>query len=392
MRPFGKLPAPMFITRGRVALIGGAALGIFACSKNPLAPRAGHEANAVHGVDCSAVKAPLEPDLALWEPASRAQLDKLRRQGVVAVRYETHGCEVSLELLPQCVGPKNRYVYSPYSATDTKIARDASELFAKLPLGAANASSLLRDHRVLRMDAKLVGTVGLPAGSTITEYDLVGPECKRATHVISAVYVGGFAMAAADARQVGSTNLFAAPPIDGMTREGQAQICERADAEGIELPGCSVPLRVALAPIGGAAPQAAVPRKEPACSAGEVFDGRRCAPEPGSSEGDGGTSDARVFDQSAVERVVRDKQPSVKRKCWETAGGNIRRVNVTVTTTVDLQGRVSKADAQVVDVDGSADVAQMVARCISGEIQTWQFPEPEKERVLTLPFHLIRQQ
>ena len=384
----------MLIARGCLALVGGAALGIIACNKNP-PPRGAHDASSVAGVDCSAVKPPAEPDLVAWDPASRAQLDKLRRQGVVAVRYEARGCDVSLELLPQCIGPKNRYVYSPYSATETKIAHDLSELFTKLPLGASNVSSLLKGRNALRADAKLVGTVGLPPGTTISEYDLVGPECKRATHVISAVYVGGFAMAAADERRLRSTNLLAAPPIDGMTREGQAQICDRAEAEGIELPGCSVPLRVALLPLGSAALAPTPARTEPVCATGSVFDGRRCTPDPGSAgrgSTDPSTAEPRVFDQNAVERVVRDKQGAVRRKCWETAGGSVRRVNITVTTTVDPQGRVAKADAQVVDVDGSADVAQVVARCIAGEVQTWQFPEPEKPRELTLPFHFIRQQ
>lgn len=383
--------------RGRLALacvVGVVAgVGIAGCNKGPGArgPRV--------GADCAAVKAPAEPDLMAWEASSRAQLDRLRRQGVVAVRYEMRDCELSLELLPQCVGPKNRYVYSPLSETDTKIARDQGELFAQLPLGAENVSGLISGRRAFRADAKVVGRVGLPAGSTITEYDLVGPECKRATHVIGAVYVGGFATAVADAREVEARNLFASgTPIEGMTREGQAQVCERAVAEGIELAGCSVPLRVALIPLDGKAPP-------PTCPAGFVFDGTRCAREAAttcgaesSSGADAGCTPAepvaaepRVFDQNAVERLVREKQGAVKRKCWETAAESVRRVNIAVTTTIDPRGRVTRADAQLVDSDGSADVGLAVARCIAGEIQTWQFPEPERQQVLTLPFHLIRQ-
>jgi len=372
---FDTLLPSMSITRCGLALVGGAALGILACTSGPPA-RAPHSAS-LEGVDCDAVELPSEPDLVAWDAPSRAQLDKMRREGVVAVRYEAHGCEVSLELLPRCIGPKNRYVYSPYSATDTKIARDPSELFAKLPLGASNVSGLLKEHGALRTDAKLVGAVGLPPGSTITEYDLIGPECKRATHVVSAVYVGGFALAAADQRT--STNLFAAPPADGMTREGQAQICDRAEAEGIELAGCSVPVRVALLPLAGAAAQAGLAQAPPPERAAES-----AAVEPSSSE-------PRVFDQNAVERVVRAKQGAVKRRCWETASDSVRRVNIAVRMTIDPQGRVTKADAQLVDSEGSADVALAVARCISGEIQTWQFPEPEKTQELTLPFHLLRQ-
>ena len=354
--------------------------------------------DALKGVDCKAVKAPAEPDLMAWDPSARAQLDKLRRQGVVAVRYEAEGCDVSLELLPQCVGPKNRYVYSPFSATDTKIARDHTELLAQLPLGAENVSGWIEGRRALRADARLVGAVGLPAGDTVTEYDLVGPECKRATHVVGVVYVGGFAMASVGAGDVVATDLFAAPtPVEGMTREGQAQICERAEAEGIELSGCAVPLRVALIPLAGRAPPLA-------CPAGLTFDGRRCLrPVVDACAGDASAGDAdagcasgavagpRVFDQGAVERVVREKHGAVRRKCWESASESVRRVNVTVTTTIDPHGRVARAEAELVDADGSADVGLAVARCIAGEIRTWQFPEPERQQVLTLPFHLIRQ-
>ncbi|MBX3223579.1 MAG: AgmX/PglI C-terminal domain-containing protein [Labilithrix sp.] len=382
--------------RGRRSL-GWAALFVVLAACRGQSAQAPRGLDALTGVDCGAVKAPSEPDLMAWDASSRAQLDKLRRQGVVAVRYEAEGCDVSLELLPQCVGPKNRYVYSPFSATDTKIARDHTELLAQLPLGAENVSSLVGGRRALRTDAKLVGAVGLPAGSTITEYDLVGPECKRATHVVGVVYVGGFALASADARDVNARDLFASPtPIEGMTREGQAQICERAESEGIELAGCSVPLRVALIPLDGKAPPLT-------CPPGLVFDGKRCLrPVAETCSGDAAPGDAgagcaaagaeaRVFDQNAVERVVREKQGAVKRKCWESASESVRRVNVAVTTTIDPQGHVARADAELVDSEGSADVALAVARCIAGEIQTWQFPEPERQQVLTLPFHLIRQ-
>jgi hypothetical protein len=210
--------------------------------------------------------------------------------------------------------------------------------------------------------------------------------------------VGGFAMAAADSGQVNTTNLFASPrPIEGMIREGQAQICERADAEGIELAGCSVPLRVALIALDGQ-PAAVVDKTSPrGCASGLVEGGKRCAPKRCVADEDGGcttsepSGEPRPFDQSAVERVVRERQGAVRRNCWEAAADSVRRVNIAVTTTIDLRGRVVHADAQLLDSEGSADVAASVARCIGGQIMTWQFPEPETQKVLTLPFHLIRQ-
>jgi len=54
---------------------------------------------AFGGVKYSAVRPQTEPDLMAWDPGSRANLSRLRHQGVVAVRYEAKGCNVELELL-----------------------------------------------------------------------------------------------------------------------------------------------------------------------------------------------------------------------------------------------------------------------------------------------------
>jgi hypothetical protein len=351
-----------------------AVLGI-ACSKSSPAG-SGSSPKAPKDLNCSAVRPPAEPELMAWEPSSRAELDKLRRRGVVAVRYEAHGCEVSLELLPNCIGPKNRYVYSPFKKTSTKIAHDLNELFVQLPLGAPNVSSLMNDNQALRTDSRLVGTVGLPAGTTVTATDLVGPECKRATHVVSVLYVGGFAMAAAKPSQVNAKNLFdvATPPRDGMTREGLVQACQNADTQGVELSGCAVPLRVALLPLYDALPTA---QRE----AGQA---RPKTDEPAPAE-------LGLFDDSAIERIVRDRHGIVKRKCWDGAPNTVRRVDVTITTTVSKEGRAARVEPQIVDSEGAPDDVGAVARCVAGEVQAWAFPLPEKERTVKLPFHLIRQ-
>jgi hypothetical protein len=383
--------------RAPACIFALATMGVLACKKSPDGTAS---ATPTQAVDCAAVREQVEPELMAWDSPSRTQLDRLRRQGVVAVRYETHGCEVSLELLPQCIGPKNKYVYVPFNASDTKIAHDANELFAQLPVGAANLSGLLKDRRALRTDFKLVGSIGLPEGSTIGEYDLVGPECRRATHIISAVFVGGFSMASAAASQVnGAGNLFSRGDTmaggEAVAREGHPAICERAEAEGVELGGCSVPLRVSLIALGQ-------PARAPTCPKTQAWDGHRCAPtrhpdvaaagtrgDEASTPSDGGA--ARPFDQNAIERVTRQHQGAIRRTCWEATTESMKRVTVTVSARVDVQGRVVSTDAQVLDSDGPADVATVVARCIATEIRGWQFPEPDSEKVLTLPFHLIRQ-
>ncbi len=370
---FGKICGSMGSGRRAFALTFTAFV-IVACTKKAPVTSASALAEATEGVNCSAVSAPTEPELMAWDASARAELTKLRQKGVVAVRYEAKGCDVSLELLPNCIGPKNRYVYSPFSTSTTKIAKDKNELFTQLPLGAANVASRLKDHRAIRTDTKLVGTVGLPAGSTVNETDFVGPECKRATHLVSMVYVGGFAMADADIHQISATNLFELPqPREGMTREGYAQICQRSDAEKIELPGCAIPVRVALLPFHSAGPA-------PVGPAPVVKSTEPSAVEEG------------PFDQSAIERIVRDRHGAVKRKCWDTVTDpNVKKLDVTIVTTVGKDGRVAKADAQVTDSEGPADVVQGVAKCVSTEVQAWGFPRPDQEKVVNLPFHLLRQ-
>jgi hypothetical protein len=351
-------------------------IGLVACTKKPPTTVA---ASASSGgvpkdVDCRAVHAPADPELMAWDASARVELDKLRHRGVVAVQYEAHGCDVSLELLPLCIGPKDRYVYSPFSTSQTKIAHDVKQLFAQLPLGATNVSSLLDGHRALRLDTKLVGTVALPAGTTVTETDLVGAECKRATHIISTLYVGGFAMAATDPNQVNATNLFElTEPREGLKREGYAQACKRADAEKIELAGCAVPLRVALTPLDHTTKPI-----EANASGGRVK--REVMVEP-----------SGAFDQNAIEKVVRDGGPIVKRKCWEPASPTVKRVEVAVTVTVDTEGRVVRAQPQLADSEGPVDLATIVAKCVSSEIQAWPFPKPDAERSVILPFYFIRQ-
>lgn len=213
-------------------------------------------AEAFGGVRCSAVRPQTEPDLMAWDPASRANLTRLRRQGVVAVRYVANGCDVQLELMSNCIG-RGAYAFSPYSASETKTAHNAAELYTKLPIGAAHLSGNLKGTRALRTDYRLVGMASLPPSATLSAQDLSGADCKRATHVISAIYLGGFAMVAGESRELdamasafgvsaGGSTSASAQRID---REGEPQGCDKAIADLAEHPLCAAPLRIGLMPL-----------------------------------------------------------------------------------------------------------------------------------------------
>ncbi|MCA9639981.1 MAG: SUMF1/EgtB/PvdO family nonheme iron enzyme [Myxococcales bacterium] len=219
---------------------------------------------ALGDMDCGKVKAQDAPDLMGWDPAARANLDRMRQQGMVAVRYSKNGCDVKLELLPNCKvragRGKRTYAWSPYSANETKIAHNQAELYAKLPLGAVGLSAKVGGERSLRTDYMLVGTRSVEVGKTINTDQLVeSDDCSKATHVITTIYYGGFALASGANKEIEAEASVFGMGAGGsqkssqelLANEGNADACKKAQASGEEQPTCNVPLRVNLAEIEG---------------------------------------------------------------------------------------------------------------------------------------------
>lgn len=211
---------------------------------------------AFEGVQCSAVRPQTEPDLMAWDPGSRLKLNALRKDGVVAVRYQAKGCNVELEVLPCVAGGPASYRFEPYSANEHKVAHNANELFAQLPVGAARFAGSVKGNRALRTDYMLAGQYGLPTGTSFKASELRGPRgvCERATHVVSAVYVGAFAMAAGESRAIeASASLLLAQAggsshadVESLGEEGSAEACKVSQTEAKENARCAVPLRIGL--------------------------------------------------------------------------------------------------------------------------------------------------
>lgn len=265
LRFMSPLRAPRLPFRAALLLMLGAPVLPFVlpgCAGGPAGAVAGDPATVkeAFGVRCDAVRAQEAPDLMAWDPAARANLDRLRKAGVVAVRYEAKGCDVKLELLPNCKGPSS-YKYSGYAARETKTAKDATEVFASLPLGAQSIAGKVSKGKMLRTDYILVGTDSLKADARIARASLRGPDCARATHVVSTVYVGGFAMEAGTSAELGATvSVFGvgagasqARSSERLAREGDATACEDALKSGKETSLCAVPLRVGLLALDGLA-------------------------------------------------------------------------------------------------------------------------------------------
>ena len=251
----------------RVLFKAGAAALLLGCTPPPVAgdalkgPTTGE---AFAGVQCSSVRPQTEPDLMAWDPASRLKLNALRKDGVVAVRYQAKGCNVELEVLPCVAGGPTSYRFEPYSANEHKVAHNASELFAQLPVGAARLAGSIKGNRSLRTDYMLAGQYGLLTGTSFKLSDLRGPRdvCERATHVVSAVYVGAFAMAAGESRAIeSSVSLLGVgaggkglAEVESLGEEGNAEACRASQADAKESTRCAVPLRIGLLALEGASP------------------------------------------------------------------------------------------------------------------------------------------
>jgi hypothetical protein len=214
----------------------------------------------------------------------------MRRQGVLAVRFATEGCKVSLELLQNCIGDGS-YAFAPYPATERRIAHDQQELGAALPLLSVNLGSKITSGRALRTDFDLAGMAALPVGKPFSRRDLHGQGCDRATHVVSRVYLGGFAIAVGESRSIeAAATVFGAGAHgasvrdqEQLTSEGNAEACKDAQRTGTESPTCAVPLRLTLQPINDAtAADYGAANKTPnldehGCAKGrQIWNGRGC--------------------------------------------------------------------------------------------------------------------
>ncbi len=310
-------------------------------------------------VSCSAVRPQTEPDLMAWDPGSRGNLSRLRKEGVVAVRYEAKGCNVELELLPNCIGPGAQYKYSQYPEEQTKVARNSEELYAELPLGAARLSGKLKGNRALRTDYRLVGLSAIPAGRSFTPADLKGPDCARATHVISTVYLGGFTLVAGDLSEVeGGGSVFAVGGAKGgsaskserLDSAGDPESCEAAAKEGVEHPRCSVPLRIGLISIEGRAPTVATPTSAPPLPAPTArTSAARPAPAIGSRVSRGPDWKWQAQDKSGAGTVVGEDGTGWVKVRWPDGSTNSYRwgydgkYDLVVTTSAPPPSSVASA-------------------------------------------------
>jgi hypothetical protein len=147
---------------------------------------------------CGVVKSHARPLIIEWPSADRAALEGLveKNNGLVAVRYA--GCE--MEIVRRCV-VAGRYGFTAVEPKrDDQEFRSADELYAKIPLGAAQLESQLERHGALTLEMTVVGHYET-GRERVARSELRG-DCEAATHVISAVTVGAFKLSSGSGAKI----------------------------------------------------------------------------------------------------------------------------------------------------------------------------------------------
>jgi formylglycine-generating enzyme required for sulfatase activity len=264
------------------------------CSPSPLNSKASMDALHDEGVaalstgkSCKAIRLSTEPDLLGWDPGSRGKLVSIASQGLAVVRYHEQGCDVELTVLGGCFSRKARYEYRAYSENQQKTASNEFELYANFPVGIAELRGQLTQGRGVRADYHLAGVERIPVGISFQPRDLEG-DCTGATHVVSAIYRGVFAIAAGQSSELrADLSLLGGQQKESLNLLDHAGEPERCDLSGALRPGCDVPLRLELSPIEHAEQvgSATVGSPDALPEAETVTNGRRCpehmAPIPG---------------------------------------------------------------------------------------------------------------
>lgn len=206
---------------------------------------------------CRRAATGMSPLVTEWPASEKANLEAAVQNGAVVVAYS--GC--TMRLLPDCQVPGGYSWQRTTPASDVMEIADENDLYAKLPLGAASLSGELKRSGQLAIATHVTGHLRLREGG-VEDVAAAGP-CAQATHIVSAVSVGAFALSrggAAQARaQASVTGFGEAGGSQSQTASlvrsaGDPKSCTESTAEAPH-PNCNSPLQVFLTAIPGRTPE-----------------------------------------------------------------------------------------------------------------------------------------
>jgi len=228
--------------------------GLSGMTKPPTADLTGQAASQA-AVD------PNRPLVVDWPASARVQLSSLSKVALTQRKLlVVHYAGDSIAVLPYC-GAVGVYAYDAADgATPEKdVIKDSIALQASLPFTAAKVGGRLQSGQALVVDASVVGELRANKGAFApTDLD-GGPDCGRATHVVTALSLGAFRLdsSATNAAEVqgGGGSVGASGAAEASNQRinfgGDLSKCGAATGHDSQPPdGCASPVGVELRPIG----------------------------------------------------------------------------------------------------------------------------------------------
>lgn len=236
---------------------------------------AGRQLDAAGQSHCSVVKDPNKPLIVEWSGMDAAELEARLLRGVVAVRYEN--CE--MEVLPACA-PPGAYAYGATTTGRQNLhIGSLDDLLINIPLGLAELGGRVERGEALDLGLVVVGRYEAPR-LDYTAADLPGgPECSRATHVVTGVSLGAFRLTASQdtLRRGGVRGAVGGGSVDRIevvkeSPPGMLEACAQiGGGDDARRAACTAPIRLEVTPLvaSSAPPGTLVP---PELRAGPAMD------------------------------------------------------------------------------------------------------------------------
>ncbi len=238
-----------------LAALTGASLVILSGCSDPVLIKAPEVADADDVATCRVAKDPLNPLIVEWPGTSKVQLDSTSKHGLVIVSYA--GC--TLKVLAGC-NSRGSYRFTGVTpARDTLRVATESDLYARLPLGAASLKGELATGSSLDLNYVAVGERRAETAPS----DMDG-DCEGATHYVNRMTLGAYALDAVASGSAGGGLEVQGAGVGANRKEslrrlrgsGEIAKCEVSapDDEGQAIKsGCAAILQIGIAPLPGAA-------------------------------------------------------------------------------------------------------------------------------------------
>lgn len=265
----------------------GTAVQALACGAAPPLPIQGQRGmldRTAAAQKCEeAAKGHDRPFVVEWDATDLASFEAKAARDTVVVKYK--GCE--LEVLYQCsdavVAGKLGSYGTPQFTSGTQQSFDIAnegELYAKLPLGAAQLSGRVSAGEQLRLLYYVTG-VATASREAVFEGELAKyPGCAGATHFVWGYNLGAFELRTLEHSSIEGSASAGIAEAGGHSKHSQESVGsggKLASCETQDQRGCRVPIRLVLRPITGgqspldaqASPAAASPGTQaPAAASG----------------------------------------------------------------------------------------------------------------------------